>query len=61
MQRGAMFMNPDDTGLSPDVVSMLGQRRRRWSNIEKTSGQNPALAGQMRDLIHPRCGMSFCK
>ena len=30
----------------PNDVSMLGQRRRRWANIETTSGQPLVLAGR---------------
>ena len=29
---------PANTGHSPNVVSMLGQRRRRWANIETALG-----------------------
>ena len=28
-----------NTGLSPNAVSMLGQRRRRWANIETVLGK----------------------
>ena len=34
-----------NTRHSPDVVSMLGQRRRRWANIETTSGECLVFAG----------------
>ena len=30
---------------SPNAVSMLGQRRRRWTNIETALGQCLAFAG----------------
>ena len=33
----------------PNVVSMLFQRRRRWSNIETTLGQGIVLAGQVHN------------
>ena len=34
-----MRRNPANTGHSPNTVSMLGQRRRRWANIETASGE----------------------
>ena len=30
---------PENTGYSPNAVSMLGQRGRRWANIETALGQ----------------------
>ena len=36
---------PAHTGHSPDVVSMSGQRRRRWANIETALGECPVCAG----------------
>ena len=34
------FLDPDNiTRHSPDVISMLGQRCRRWPNIDITSGE----------------------
>ena len=30
---------PENTGISPNAVSMLGQRRRRWANIETAWGE----------------------
>ena len=36
---------PANTGHSPNVVSMLGQRRRRWANIETTLGEFSMFAG----------------
>ena len=36
---------PEITRLSPKVVSMLGQRRRRWSNIEPTLAERLVFAG----------------
>ena len=35
-----------NTGHSPNAVSMLGQRRRRWANIETALGECPVFAGQ---------------
>ena len=32
-------MNPANTEQSPDVVSMAGQRQRRWANIETVLGE----------------------
>ena len=34
---------PANTGHSPNAVSMLGQRRRRWTNIETALGECPCL------------------
>ena len=34
-----------NTGHSPDAVLMLGQRRRRWANIETALGENPVFVG----------------
>ena len=38
--------NPANTGHSPNNVSMLGQRRRRWANIETTLGECPVFPGK---------------
>ena len=35
------------TSHSPNAVSMLGQRRRRWSNIETTLGECLVFAASM--------------
>ena len=35
---------PANTGHSPNGVSMLGQRRRRWHNIEISLGECPVFA-----------------
>ena len=34
-----------NTGHSPDAVSMLDQRRRRWTNIETALGECPVFSG----------------
>ena len=36
---------PANTGHSPNAASMLGQRRRRWPNIEAALGEWPVFAG----------------
>ena len=45
---------PANTGHSPNAVSMLGQRRRRWANIEITLGECPVFAG-----MEAACAMLF--
>ena len=37
--------NPANTGQSPNAVSKLDQRRRRWANIETVLGKCPVFAG----------------
>ena len=32
-------------GISPNAVSMLGQRRRQWTNIETALGEFSLFAG----------------
>ena len=39
-----------NTGHSHNAVSMLGQRRRRWANIETALGEFPVFAG----ILQPR-------
>ena len=41
---------PANTGHSPYADSMLGQRRRRWANIESASGECPVFSGCVRQL-----------
>ena len=36
---------PANTGHLTNAVSMLGQRRRRWANIEKALGECHVFAG----------------
>ena len=36
---------PANTGYSPNAVSMLGHRLRRWPNIEIALGECPVFAG----------------
>ena len=36
---------PANTGHAPNAVSMLGQRRRRWANIETALCEYPVFAG----------------
>ena len=38
-------MNPANTRHGPNVGSMLGQRRRRWPNIDSTLGRCLVFAG----------------
>ena len=47
----APLVNPANTGLLPNAVSMLGQRRRRWASIETVSGQRPVFAGNGSCLL----------
>ena len=42
-------LTPANTGHSPNAVSMLGQRRRRWANIETALGECPVFAGTPKD------------
>ena len=34
-----LWLNPSNTGHSPNVVSLLVQRQRRWANIETALGE----------------------
>ena len=43
---------PSNTGHSPDAVSMLGHRRRRWANIETALSECPVLAGLTLRIKH---------
>ena len=36
--------SPANTGHFPNAASMLGQRRRRWANIETALGECPVFA-----------------
>ena len=36
---------PANTGLSPNDISMLVQRRKRWANIETALGEWPVFVG----------------
>ena len=48
---------PANTGHSPDAVSMLSHRRRRWVNIETAMGECPVFAGvYLTGVIDMRCG-----
>ena len=38
--------NPGNTGNSPNAVSMLAHRLRRWRNIETALGECPVFAGK---------------
>ena len=42
-----IYNNPANTGHSPNFVSILGQRRRRWANIEPEFGECPVFAGNV--------------
>ena len=44
-QANSSNCSPANTGHWPNVVSMLGQRHRRWVNIKTTSGQCLVFAG----------------
>ena len=49
----------ENTGHSLNAVSMLGQRRRRWANIETALGECPVFVG----LPISQCkikGAAFC-
>ena len=41
------IVNPANTGHSPNAVSMLAHRLRRWPNIETTLGDCPLFAGKV--------------
>ena len=45
------YGNPANTGYSPNAVSMLGQRRRRWANIETALGEFPMFDGNHLSVI----------
>ena len=40
--------NPVNTRRSPNAGSMLGQRRRRWANIEPALGECLVIAGNKK-------------
>ena len=42
---------PANMRLSPNVGTMLGQRRRRWTNIEPTLGERLVLEWFVRMLL----------
>ena len=43
---------PANTGHSLNAVSMLGQRRRRWANIETVLSECPVFSGlQMLEVV----------
>ena len=45
---------PSDMGRSPNIVLMLGQRRRRWTNIKTMLGERPVSDGIVKDcnIVH---------
>ena len=45
---------PVNTSSGPNVVSMLGQRRRRWANIETTFGGLLVFAGGGGQVLYPQ-------
>ena len=47
---GAVLAN---TGQSPNAVSMSGQRRRRWGNIETMLGKWHLFADATKDTADP--------
>ena len=47
---------PANTGHSPNAVSILGQCRRRWANIETALGGRPVFAG----LVLNQCSTAKC-
>ena len=47
-------VNPANTGHSPNAVSMLGQRRRRWANIGTSLSECPVFAGLLFPNTHCR-------
>ena len=44
--RGTHVNHPANTIHCPGVCLMLGQRRRRWTNIKETVGQRLVFAGR---------------
>ena len=53
--------DPANTGYSPNAVSMLDQRRRRWANIETALGECPAIAGETcHSLLRATCSLYEC-
>ena len=46
--RRGPIANPANTGNSPNVVAMLGQRRRLCASIETTLGEGSCLLGSQR-------------
>ena len=42
--------DPANTGHSPNAVSMLAHRLRRWPNIETALGECPVFAGDKQTV-----------
>ena len=49
--RNSKGVNPANTRHSPNAVSMLVQRRRRWANIETALGECPVFAGNVTGTL----------
>ena len=47
--------NPANTGHPPNAVSMLGQRQKRWVNIETALGECPVFARKCRLIRYYFC------
>ena len=47
-----------NTGQSPNSVSMLGQRRRQWVNIETALGECHVLADVGQSIQQAQCWIS---
>ena len=61
----ATDLYPANTGKSPNAVSMLAHRRRRWPNIETALGECPVFSGMVRvrklcKLIYVNSSISSC-
>ena len=54
ISQGRFMYNSENTVHSPDAVSVLGQRRRRWASIETELGEFPVFAGNILKYL-------FCK
>ena len=52
-ERCSLGGSPANTRQSPDAVSMSGQRRRRWTNIETASGDRLVFAGSPPGQLQP--------
>ena len=44
----ALISSPASTGHSPNAVSMLGQRQRRWANVGTALGEYPVFTGRLQ-------------
>ena len=52
---------PANTGHSPNVISMLGHRLRRWPDIGITLGEHPVFAGMILSVFAGMADWDQCE